>query len=166
MQNAIVGRKGAAAIQVLAFIGLSMMAVIISAGAVNAQAPPTMIQNTDEPARNPYQQQVTLGSDCTGPCYFEFPRVPAGTRLRITNISCWLLVGDTNGIRLMYLTNGDTPSAQAFLPAVAQGNANYLIVNAEVNLYGNAGRLPYITVDGNTGELSSNSVSYTHLRCV
>jgi hypothetical protein len=157
MQNAIVARKRAAAIQVVALIGLSVVAVMIGAGTVNAQTPPTMVQNTDEPARNPYQEQVILGIDCTGPCYFQFPTVSPGKRLRITNVSCWLLVGDTNGIRLMYLTNGDTPSSQAFLPAVAQGNANYLIVNAAVNLYSNAGRVPYITVDGNSGELSSNS---------
>jgi hypothetical protein len=111
---------------------------------------------------------VALVASCTGPCYFAFAAVPAKKTLRITSVSCWFFVGDTGGIRLIYLSNGEAAPASVFIPGQAQGNAQYIVANAEVNLYASAGSAPLLTVDANTAAktngqctISGYTVSFT-----
>lgn len=58
---------------------------------VLAQVRAALTQNVDEPGRNPYQQQFfSYLSNCQAGsqfCNFNFPAVPANSRLVLTNIS-------------------------------------------------------------------------------
>ena len=135
MQNAIISRAFTATIQGLAFMALSASAVMTGGATAFAQTPPTMVQNVDEPARNPFQQTVFISAGCSGPCDVVFSKVPASKLLRITYVSCWFQVGDTNGVRLVYLSNGELTPKYAFISGVAQGDPSYVVAAAQINLY-------------------------------
>jgi hypothetical protein len=153
MDSSFFGRGFMATIQILAFIGLSVATLLTSAAAV-AQTP-TLIQNVDEPARNPYQQTL-VSSDCnSGGCGIVFEKVPANMTLRITYVSCFFTVGDANGVGEVYVTNGDEKTA--FISTVAYGNPSNLVANANINLYAAAGKKPVAGVQAWTGAISTFS---------
>jgi hypothetical protein len=150
MHSAFLGRGFTATIQILTFIGLSVATVLASAAAVAAT--PTLVQNVDEPARNPYQQTL-VSSDCnSGGCGIVFDKVPANMTLRITYVSCFFTVGDANGVAEVYVTSDEKT---AFISTVAYGNPNNIAANANINLYAAAGTRPSAAVIAWTGAIST-----------
>jgi hypothetical protein len=131
--------------------------VVLSAPCIAAPTPtaPRIVENVDEPARNPFQQSVGISGPCNGPCNVLFSAVPVSKTLRITYASCFFSIGDTGGVRLVYLTNGESTPATAYIPANAQGNAEDVIASAELNLYSSTGTTPVITIDTNTSPISN-----------
>lgn len=154
MQNAIFGRRLTVTIQALTFIGLSVATVLTGTRAVHAQTPPTLVQNVDEPARNPYQQSVQI-EPCNGGCTVQFAAVPKNTTLRITNVSCIFVVGDSGGVGEIYVSNGEVKPKVAFIPAVPYGNAEQIVANAAINLYASAGNKPTVVAEENTAAISA-----------
>jgi len=123
--------------------------------AASAPRAPNMTLNIDEPARNPFQQSVGIASGCTGPCNVIFSVVPTGKTLRITNVSCGMSVGDGNGLRFVYVSNGASPSSYAYVSSNIQGNSVDVVVNGAVNLYSFAGNTPVLTIDTNTSPVQN-----------
>lgn len=147
MQKAQFGRAVALVTRSLAIIGLTVGAL----GAADAQQPTvTLVQNVDEPARNPYQQTLAITSACSA-CDFSFAAVPANTTLRITNVSCYFVMSDTGGIAMIFVNNRPTDYKRAFVQAVAQGNPSFIVANGEINLYSESGNKPGINIETNTG---------------
>jgi hypothetical protein len=161
VQNAIFG-KCAAGHRVLALIGLAVASAVF-AGSANAQTSPTLVQNVDEPARNPYQQTVNASTCESGFdfCTFQFTGPPAKTKLRMTYVSCYFEINDNGGVALVTVNNGEPSIKSAFIPGIAQGRPDVIVANAEINLYANAGDKPSVTVQANTSSVAGGLCTLT-----
>jgi hypothetical protein len=58
---------------------------------MNAWGQATIVQNRDEPGRNPYQIGAESGCDGKTNCVVTFPSVAASTRLVIDHASCYVV---------------------------------------------------------------------------
>ncbi len=123
-----------------------------------AQVRAALVQNVDEPGRNPYQETHAFNFIGTGSCgvticSVSFAPVPAGYRLVITSVSGRL---EPSNATLQYLSL--TPSrnslaeVEVFVPAQVQGITNpsngitTYIFNAQVQLYAEASEIPTFNV--------------------
>jgi hypothetical protein len=118
-------------------------------GVVNAQTPPTMVENVDEPARNPFQQTLYCTNENPQACVLEYTKVPAGKTLRLTNVSCFAAFEDGGTIYNFFVRSAENSIMTAYLPSnVSQPNGypqgNTVYVNGAINLYSNAGNKPTI----------------------
>lgn len=93
----------------------------------SAQPKPALVQDRDEPGRNPYQQTLQMKQNSTncGPlvslCSFTFDTVPAGKRLVVTNVSVILHTDPATGEPLAYAGPAQIPNFAHWLPAAAVG---------------------------------------------
>lgn len=156
MKYAMSARSITIAIQGIAIIGLAAAVVLTARSAeLAAAAAASLVQNVDEPARNFYQQNVT--ADNCSMCTFAFSPVPSGKTLRITHVSCYMNVGDTNGINVVELFSGTPVAKLTFIPAAIQGRAFTVIASGEVDSYSTAGGKPKIMVYANLSPVSDAS---------
>jgi len=88
---------------VIALGGLAAL-VHFTAKPLLAQVKAALVENIDEPARNPYSEDFVTGlsplsGGCQQPSYCEFASkvVPAGRRLVITNISGYAIASNAQG---------------------------------------------------------------------
>ena len=89
-------------------LGLSILlgclaAVALAAATTPAQAQvrPAIVRSVDEPARVPYAYSLAPTCPYANVCYAAFPTVPAGKRLRLTNLQ--MLVFGISGSATPYL---------------------------------------------------------------
>jgi hypothetical protein len=93
---------------------MKYVVLVFALFAFSAQAAAPAYQNRDEPGRNPYQE-TAIGS-CMGRfiCTIGFPRLAAGQRAVITNVSCDATITSAN--RGLYI---DLRSTASKLPHTA-----------------------------------------------
>lgn len=81
------GRSSSRGRPLVACIGLAAALLVWAVpGKVAAQARPALVRSVDEPARVPYAHSLQPSCNFVNQCVSVFPAVPAGKRLRITNL--------------------------------------------------------------------------------
>ena len=150
-----------------AAIGLSLLSVVASytAKPLLAQIRAALVQNVDEPGRNPYSSTVFFadqfefpgnGAKCQGTCRIDFATVPAGKRLVVTSITGNIYVetpGVVSGILLFPLGNalgGTTLNVPTFLQAGVQSGSNIIGVNLQFTAYFESGFVPEMFIQPTT----------------
>lgn len=129
-----------------------------------AQIKAALVQNVDEPGRNPYTSTVFFASDlfssCTGPeCRVNFAAIPAGKRLVATSIVGNIyvetpgIVGSTLLFPLGNALGGTTLSVPTLPQTGSASGANIIGVNVQLTAYFEAGFTPELVID------ATNSIS-------
>ena len=130
-----------------------------------AQVRAALIQNVDEPGRNPYQerQYYSFTGFCgLNVCPVNFSPVPAGSRLVITDISGSLKLQGTVSVDEIFLTESAGSGAiRVNVPTQYEGFANGITFrqfNSQVHLYVEPGKIPSVEVvlTGNPGAYVQN----------
>lgn len=113
---------------------------------IAAQVRAAIVQNVDEPGRNPYQE--TQFVICGGPqnCNFSFAAVPAGKRLVLTNVNGFVDVKNgTLPNANVESSLGGSQYATVFVPGT-RGTVNLgstrVVYNSEVKAYFGPGEQP------------------------
>src|SRR3954454_4054241 len=122
-------------------IGVSALFVtgVFTAKPLLAQIKAALVQNVDEPGRNPYQEsQFTV---CGGPqnCNFQFAMIPAGKRLVLTLLNGWVDVrGGTLPNSNVQSSFGGNSFATVFFPGTrgnVGGGSTRIVYNSDVLAY-------------------------------
>ncbi len=132
----------------LFFILPALAGLIASA---QAQVRPTMVRSVDEPARVPYSSFLAPTCPFTNQCTATFPAVPAGKRLRLTQVS--MIFFFSNGSGFFMLHKSPTEYALAW-PVSAFNGAYYSALfssNQAVDLVYEAGEAPTLEFGQNAG---------------
>ena len=131
-----------------AAIGVSALLLtgVFTAKPLLAQIKAALVQNIDEPGRNPYQEsQFTV---CSGPqnCNFQFATIPAGKRLVLTHLNGWVDVrGATLPNSSVSSSFGGNSFASVFFPGTrgtVGGGSTRIIYNTDVLAYFGPGETP------------------------
>jgi hypothetical protein len=133
---------------------LALVALASGIWAGNAQAQKAaLVENIDEPGRNPYQASVIFNQDPTNctqfVCTADFPAVPAGKRLVITYASA--LYGLTSGgsaPNVALTIDGNIFGTRALLPVPQPDGFNTYIVGSPITFYVDAGHQPTLLLGG------------------
>ncbi len=146
-----------AAAAALAAVGLSTQAPAQATHpAVPADQGPQIARHATEISRTPYQQYVSKQNCARGvACQITFSKVPASSRLELTNISCYIEMISTAGpvdtgadlripeIRsvqlLVHNSNGGLSSVSTLAPIVVQPNLTWAM-NHEVSVFAAGGQ--------------------------
>jgi len=133
----------------------------------DAQIKPAMVRSVDEPARVPYGGTLALscpfGNDCTA----EFPVVPAGKRVRITDLSLAVPAQSTATHYVAIHRNGASFNTMlALFPTTFLSAAFYgsmVATSQSVNLYYEAGDKPVVEffVTAGTGGINASQARVT-----
>ena len=128
----------------LAVSALSV-AGVFGAKPLMAQVRAALIQNVDEPGRNPYQE--TQFATCAGQnCNFTFEPVPAGKRLVLTHVNGYVDVkGGTFPNSYLQSSFGGSQYATVFIPGekgTVFSNSTRIVYNANVQAYFGPGEQP------------------------
>lgn len=123
------------------------------AGAAWAQPKPALVQDRDEPGRNPYQEEA-LGT-CTGQaiCSIELPAVPAGTRLVVSTVTIAMTTSGAGGAPAICVLFG---SAGFQLNFELGGTAAFRTLTQAITRYYEAGQVPTFLCGIGTGTFSTN----------
>lgn len=151
-------------------VRLAALALVLSCCATfaSAQPKPALVQDRDEPGRNPYQQLLQVKQDSThcGPlitlCVFEFDTVPAGKRLVVTHVSVILHTDPSTGEPLAYAGPAQIPTFAHWLPLPQSAGGTQHITAGAVLFYVEAGSYPYVIVTASLltdGRTASASIS-------
>ena len=135
---------------------LAAVALVAGTGPAQAQVRPAIVRSIDEPARVPYAYSLTLTCPYGNLCYAAFPTVPAGKRVRLTNLQI-LALGISGGTSpyLGVNRNGNV-GGDPFLmiPVPPMNGAFYGTVhsaNILVDLIFEAGQTPTLEVGVSSG---------------
>lgn len=148
----------------------SVLALVLSCCATlaTAQPKPALVQDRDEPGRNPYQQSLDLTQDATNcgalliMCTFTFDTVPSGKRLVITHASVIFHVDPTGVSPLAYVGAPQLPPFAHWLPLPQASGGTRHITGGPVVLYAEAGTAPYLIVQASllkSGAIANASIS-------
>lgn len=96
----------------------------LSATAVSAQTRPALVRSVDEPARVPYAHFLTPTCPFGNVCIAEFPVVPAGKRLRVTQFSV-VSLGVTSTTGIVVVNRNASLSPLLMFPVVRTNTAYY-----------------------------------------
>ena len=101
---------------------LTALIFAFTAGAAGAQPKPALVQDRDEPGRNPYQQ-VAVNTECDGLaiCTVDFAVVHAGMRLVLTQATIETSIDQSSGSVYVRVRNNTSSARAAF---VVTGPAN------------------------------------------
>lgn len=130
-------------VQVVMFLAFAVVACSAS-----AQPKPALVQDRDEPGRNPYHQTInkTVPQACGGGvCIVAFDPVPIGMRLVVTHASAHFRITDTSGSFFATLSSSggidvhDLPAPKAALP-------NMFVTSTPITFYVYAGNPPVMTL--------------------
>jgi hypothetical protein len=131
---------------VIAFCALCIVGAIDATPAV-AQIRAALVQNVDEPGRNPYQEtQFTI---CGGPqnCNFTFAFVPSGKRLVLTHVSGFVDVkgGTIPNSNVESNFGGNQFATVFFLGArgTVSPSSTRIVYNSDVLAYFGPGEQPF-----------------------
>ncbi len=124
-----------------------LAAAALGATAALAQPKPALVQDRDDPGRNPYQQMaIALPADCnTLGCAVAFQAVPAGRRLVITPIA---VIANAASEDLAFVTlshNGGNPVNLTWPVSRVSVPAGFFL-NVPVTHFVDAGASPTIGV--------------------
>ena len=134
----------------------------------SAQPKPALVQDRDEPGRNPYQQTLQMNQNSThcGPlvslCSFSFDTVPAGKRLVVTHVSVILHTNPATGEPLAYAGPAQIPNFAHWLPLPRSAGGTQHITAGAVLFYVEAGTYPYVIITASPltdGPTASASIS-------
>jgi hypothetical protein len=126
---------------------VSAVAVIgaFSAKPVIAQIRAALVQNVDEPGRNPYQETQFVICAAQN-CNFTFATVPAGKRLVLTHVNGTVnTAGGTVPITLIQSSLGGSPFATVWVPltkSTVHSNATRFMISSDVLAYFGPGEQP------------------------
>ena len=119
---------------------------------VMAQVRAAIIQNQDEPGRNPYQESYfAFGTDCAAGsqfCNYNFSAVPVGKRLVLTNVSGYVDVknGTLPNANIQSSVAGSQSAAIFFTGvrgAVSTSGSTRMYFNQPVRAYFGEGEKPH-----------------------
>lgn len=133
----------------------------LSATAVSAQTRPALVRSVDEPARVPYSHFLTPTCPFANVCIAEFPVVPAGKRLRVTQFSV-LSIGVTSTTGIVVVNRNAAFSPLLVFPAERVNTAYYgstsLVGTFAVDLIFEAGERPVLElgVPASAGGIPAN----------
>jgi len=116
-----------------------------------AQIKAALVQNIDEPGRNPYLS--TIGLQCTNAstCVQDFAPVPSGKRLVVTSITGNLYPASPGIVPILNLFKngqqvGSGIAVPTFIEAGTFSSFNIVGVNAQFNAFFEPGETPLIYV--------------------
>ena len=123
-----------------------------------AQVRAALVENVDEPGRNPYLSTATIPNICAGNtgCNLLFDAVPAGKRLVVTSVTgniYPLTPGIVYSLRLIVPAAGGSVqeiSIPAFLEAGTVLSSNIVGVNAQFNAFYEPGVAPLLEISTTT----------------
>lgn len=118
-----------------------------------AQPKPALVQDRDEPGRNPWQQSIDVTQNATNcgvlliNCFVNFATVPAGKRLVVTYASAVFAGADGNAASpLVYAGPAQVPNFAHFLPLPQARNGARLVASGPVLFYVDAGTYAYMVI--------------------
>jgi hypothetical protein len=113
-----------------------------------AQIKPALVRSVDEPARVPYDHTLSLVCPYANVCTATGPAVPAGKRLRVTNIAGTLTLQPAlvNSFVAFHIGAVATPPLVAFpVPLVSLAYyGNSLSFSHQINFHLEAGEVPIV----------------------
>jgi len=117
-----------------------------------AQIRAALVENVDEPGRNPYISQAYFSCSGSRDCVVQFAQVPAGKRLVITNVIGNIFVQPPGVVSLLDLGTGPYTSSMD-VPTFAQagpgfGGMNIFGVDAHILAFGEPGSTPVMEAIG------------------
>jgi hypothetical protein len=129
-------------------LGAAVAAALIALPLAQTAAQTVLVQNIDEPGRNPYQETVQGGFHNSAGFQISFNTVPLNTRRVIKHVNCGVVVQAQHVISGANLYASDL-SQQEALPTVnakVSGGSPQSIFAENPELYLNTGQFPYIFV--------------------
>ena len=135
---------------------LLVIALAAAAATAHAQPKPALVQDRDEPARNPYMQEV-VHSGCNGValCIVEVaPAVPAGKRLVVTQVSITTQVSGGSTVPTNANLGDTTTGSRVGFTLV--GSSVALIGTQTITRYYEAGATPVVTFALQAGTVFGN----------
>lgn len=137
-----------------AFPALALAAAtLLCAGVALAQPKPALVQDRDEPGRNPYQKQAI--HDCDGQilCQVDLPQVPANMRLVVTTVTISInTTSGADGVPAACITQGTGGDFQ--LNFEITGAARARTMSQSVTHYYEAGQTPSVLCAIGSGTFS------------
>jgi hypothetical protein len=150
--------------QILTAIGFVTFMTVVglwSSPKLMAAIKAALVQNVDEPGRNPYSENKST-VDCIGfgtnNCNLQFSPVPAGKRLVVTNVSGLIVVAGGSSYRTVTLYSTIARFTQN-LPVIFQGSLQqqeYYVFNQAVVHYVEPGDRPSVDIDSDHILITSN----------
>lgn len=135
--------------RIACMLTLSAAAFLSLTDSVQAQRP-VIVQDTDEPARAPYQKSVFLnqgsGTCATFYCLLPFDQVPAGKRLVITYASA--LFGASGAATISVNVDPHVFATSILLPLPASYGGSTWVGGSPVTFYVDAGHTPAVIIGG------------------
>lgn len=105
---------------------LVSLACLGAASAALAQTRPALVRSVDEPARVPYGGTMVPSCTFSNQCSATYPTVPAGKRLRVTEIAAYVRSNTSSGSHLLALHRNDMSGVNAvYLTMMPPMNAAY-----------------------------------------
>lgn len=143
--------------------GLAALAAIgaYTAKPLLAQIKAALVENIDEPGRNPYSSTVDVtpfACNSSPACVLQFAAVPAGKRLVVTSIT-GVVYPSTPGVVWFLALFPSAGTAKAimiptFLEAGTVGNDNIVGINAQLNTFFEGGSTPVMSLAATTSFLN------------
>jgi hypothetical protein len=124
------------------------------ATSAGAQPKPSLVQDRDEPGRNPWQQVIQLTQNTTtcgallALCSLTFDTVPAGKRLVVTHASVTFHTDPSTANPLAYAGPAQIPTFAVTLPLPEARGGTRHVASGPVLFYVEAGSYPYGIVQG------------------
>jgi len=137
---------------------LSLALCTLAAPPAHAQTRAALVQNMDEPGRNPYQE-MKPSTNCLGQtyCRLSYAAVPAGKRLVVTNISG--SVDLESGIHPFGLITTDAGIPYVTFTAVTGpvvvGVGTRMLINQSLLAYFGPGEIPRVSINTESYRITS-----------
>lgn len=144
---------------------LSSFFLVLSATAALAQGKPAIVQDRDEPGRNPYQQTIQITQDTTTCgalmtlCQALFEAVPSGMRLVVTHASVTYHADPASDDALVYSGPLQLPTFAHLLPMPAVRNGTRHVAAGPVFYVAAEGAQPYIVVSSGISGLTTGKTA-------
>lgn len=121
------------------------LALAWAACGASAQPKPALVQDRDEPGRDPYVvaiHQASTGFCNIAACVFNFAAVPAGKRVVITHVAVGVPLAAGTSQAAAYLLRSD--GVVMPLPAAQRVRPNRYVVSTPITFFVDAGQAPSI----------------------
>ena len=137
-------------------VRFAALALVLSCCATlaSAQPKPALVQDRDEPGRNPYQKSIQITQNTTtcgallSLCSIAFDNVPAGKRLVVTFASVILHTDPATNDPLAYAGPAQIPNFAHSLPLPQARGGTRHVASGPVLFYVEAGTYPYVIIQG------------------
>jgi hypothetical protein len=109
------------------------LVAMLASAAATAQTRPALVRSVDEPARVPYAHFLAPTCPFGNVCIAEFPVVPAGKRLRLTQVSV-VSIGVSSATGIVVVNKNSSLSPLLMFP-VSRINSAYYSGNSLVGTF-------------------------------